>query len=123
MVRESADNKWALPGGLADIGYSAKETVIKEVKEESGIDVVVKRLLAVFDKRMHAHPPAPFYIYKMVFYCEPVSAELKKGFDLLDVQYFDLANLPTLSENRIVKSQIEMCFQKVMNGDCETYFD
>jgi len=123
MVRESIDGKWALPGGWADIGYSAKEVITKEVKEETGLDVMPKKLLAVFDKKMHPHPPAPFYIYKMVFYCEPVSAELKKGFDLLDVQYFDLANLPTLSENRIVKSQIEMCFQKVMNGDCETYFD
>lgn len=123
MVQEGMDGKWALPGGWADIGYSPKEVITKEVKEETGLDIIPKKLLAVFDKKMHPHPPSPFYIYKMVFYCEAISKELKKGFDLLDVQYFDSENLPPLSENRIVKSQIELLVRKVMRGDYETYFD
>jgi hypothetical protein len=72
---------------------------------------------------MHPHPPSPFYIYKMVFYCEAISSELKKGFDLLDVQYFDLMNLPPLSEDRILKSEIELLAGKVLRGDFETYAD
>ena len=123
LVKESADGKWSLPGGWADIGYSPKETVIKEFKEETGLDITVKILLAVFDKRFHAHPPQPFYVYKMVFYCEPTSFELTKGFDVLDVQYFDIENLPELSEDRILKSQIEILYHKVLSSDFQTYFD
>ncbi len=67
MVKESIDGKWFLPGGWGDIGYSPKETIIKECKEETGLDIIPERLLAVFDKKMHAHPPQPFYVYKMVF--------------------------------------------------------
>ncbi|HYH14304.1 MAG TPA: NUDIX hydrolase [Flavisolibacter sp.] len=123
LVKESLDGKWSLPGGWADIGCSPKETVIKEMKEETGIDVTVKALLAVFDKRFHPHPPQPFYVYKMVFYCEPVSFEFNKGFDVLDVGYFALDALPALSEERILKSQIELVYQKVLSSDFQTYFD
>lgn len=123
LVKEGADGKWSLPGGWADIGYSPKETVIKEFKEETGLDITVKILLAVFDKRFHAHPPQPFYVYKMVFYCELTSFELTKGFDVLDVQYFNIENLPELSEDRILKSQIEILYHKVLSSEFQTYFD
>lgn len=123
LVKESADNKWSLPGGWADVGYSPKEVIVKEFKEETGLDVIPESLLAVFDKRMHAHPPQPFYIYKMVFYCKAISSELVKGFDILDVGYFDISNLPELSEERILKSQIELLYKKVIESDGEAYFD
>jgi ADP-ribose pyrophosphatase YjhB (NUDIX family) len=123
LVRESIDGKWSLPGGWADIGCSPKETVVKEFKEETGLDVTAKALLAVFDKRFHAHPPQPFYVYKMVFYCEPASFEFAKGFDVLDLQYFAIDSLPDLSEDRILKSQIELAYQKVMSSDFQAYSD
>jgi ADP-ribose pyrophosphatase YjhB (NUDIX family) len=123
LVQESADGRWSLPGGWADIGYTPKEVVIKECKEEAGLDVAPRALLAVFDKRSHGHPPQGYYVYKMAFYCEAVTFELNKGFDILDVQYFDIDKLPPLSENRILKSQIDLLYQKVMAGDFQTYFD
>lgn len=123
LTQESADGKWSLPGGWADIGTSPKETVIKECWEETGLNVSPAALLAVFDKRLHPHPPQPFYVYKMVFLCEAVSGELKKGFDLLNVQYFDISSLPELSEDRILKSQIELVYKKAIKNDFVAYFD
>jgi ADP-ribose pyrophosphatase YjhB (NUDIX family) len=123
MVRESSDGKWSLPGGWADIGYSPKETVVKEVKEETGLDVRPLHVLAVYDKKMHAHPPQQFYVYKIILYCELLTNEIKKGFDVLDVNFFALHDLPELSENRILKTQIERAYQKITDGDKEADFD
>ena len=123
LVRESADGKWSLPGGWGDIGFSPKETIIKEFKEETGLDVNPKHLLAVFDKKMHPHPPQPFYVYKMAFYCEAESLEVNKGLDILDVGFFDIDKLPELSEDRILKSQIEILYEKVSKGDYRAYTD
>lgn len=123
LAKESIDGKWSLPGGWADIGYSRKEIIIKEIKEETGLDVIPEKLIAVFDKRMHAHPPEPSYVYKMIFYCKAVTSQIHKGFDILDVQYFNISNLPELSENRILKSQIGLLYQKIISSDYETYFD
>ena len=123
LTQESADGKWSLPGGWADIGTSPQETAVKEAVEETGLNIKPIALLAVFDKRKHRHPPQPFYVYKMVFLCEKISGVLQKGFDVLDVQYFDIENLPELSEDRILKSQIELVYKKVMDNDLIAYFD
>lgn len=123
LVQESSDNKWSLPGGWADIGHSPKEIMQKEFKEETGIDIIPKRLLAVFDKKMHPHPTQLAYVYKMVFYCEAASHQIKKCFDVLDVRYFDIDKLPALSEDRILKSQIELVYKKVLLSDLEVYVD
>ena len=123
LARESADGKWSLPGGWADVGQSPKEVAIKEVQEETGLNVTPIALLAVFDKRKHPHPPQPFYVYKMVIYCEATSLNLQKGFDVLDVAWHDADNLPELSEDRILKSQIDLVYKKAVSNDYVAYFD
>jgi len=123
LVKESIDSKWSLPGGWADVGFSPKEVIIKEFKEETGLEIIPLKLLAIFDKKMHAHPPQAYYVYKIIFYCEAISFEMNKGFDVLDVQYFDIGNLPPLSEDRILKSQIELLYKKVLTADFDPFVD
>jgi ADP-ribose pyrophosphatase YjhB (NUDIX family) len=123
MARESSDGKWTLPGGWADVGDTPREAVVKEIFEETGITAKPVALLAVFDKRMHNHPPQPYYIYKMVILCEAVSGELKSGFDMAGAGYFDIANLPELSEDRILKNQVELVYKKAVEGNFVAYFD
>jgi ADP-ribose pyrophosphatase YjhB (NUDIX family) len=123
LVKEMADGKWSLPGGWADVGFSPAEVIAKEVKEETGLDISVERLVAVFDKRKHHHPPQAAYVYKMVFYCKAPQGQLSKGFDVLDAAYFPIDNLPPLSEDRILKDQIELVFKKVIKKDFDPYFD
>lgn len=123
LVREDGDGRWSLPGGWADIGYSPSEGIIKEFREETGLHVVPQRLLAIFDKKMHPHPSHRFYMYKLVFLCKTLSSTIQKGFDVLDVQYFDIDQLPELSEDRILKSQIVLAYRKALAEDAAPYFD
>jgi ADP-ribose pyrophosphatase YjhB (NUDIX family) len=123
LAKESADERWSLPGGWADIGASPRENIIKECKEETGLDVIPERLLAVFDKSKHAHPPQAEYVYKLVFLCRAVTSEFQKGFDVLDVQFFSVNQLPLLSETRILKSQIELVYRLAYDEKAQTYFD
>ena len=44
-------NSWALPGGWCDVNVSVMENTIKEVKEEAGLDVVVKNVIAIQDRK------------------------------------------------------------------------
>lgn len=123
LAQESADGRWSLPGGWADIGRTPSEVIEKEVFEETGLAVKAERLLAVFDKKCHPHPPEPHYAYKFLFGCSLGGGHLTKGFDMLDVAFFDLENLPPLSEVRILESQIRLAFEKWTTGDLLTYFD
>ncbi len=49
LVQRSDSGVWLYPTGWADVGYSAAEVVVKEVEEETGIEVEVVRLIAVLD--------------------------------------------------------------------------
>ena len=41
--------KWSIPGGLVELGERVQETIVREVKEECGLDIEVERLVDVFD--------------------------------------------------------------------------
>ena len=126
MVQEKGDKKWSLPGGWADIGKTPSEVAIGEVFEETGVKITCKCLSAVFDKRMHAHPPQPYYVYKMVFYGElisPAEAVLNPAFDVLNASWFDINNLPPLSTDRILSSQINIIYKNLMDHNFTTIFD
>lgn len=123
MAKESLDGKWSIPGGWADIGSTPSEIVVKEIEEETGIKAEVVRLLAVYDKRMHPHPPAPNYVYKIIFHCRIVGGAMNSGFDILDTNFFSLDKLPELSEERILESQLKDLFQMATSVEPKTYFD
>jgi ADP-ribose pyrophosphatase YjhB (NUDIX family) len=116
MAKESIDEKWTIPGGWADIGDTPTGAVIKEIREETGLDAEVVRLLAIYDKRCHDHPPEPFYIYKLMFLCKITGGNLQHGFDMKGADFFSLNDLPQLSEPRILESQLKQLFQ-LANSD------
>lgn len=121
MVREKTDQKWAMPGGWADIGVSPSENAVKEVWEETGYKVEVKRLLAVWDKRKHDHPPAMEYVYKLNFLCEIVGGDLNPGHETLGADFFEFEDLPELSVDRNTSEQIFKLRELSLSGD--TLFD
>jgi ADP-ribose pyrophosphatase YjhB (NUDIX family) len=115
MVREKIDGCWSLPGGWADIGYTPKEVAVKEIGEEAGLIVEAGRLLAVLDKKCHLHPPTPYYSYKIFILCQVVGGELMQGMETTGVGYFDEANLPELSLDRVTEAQIKLMFDMHRN--------
>lgn len=110
LVKESADGHWALPGGWADVGYTPKEVATKEIYEETGLTVTPTRLLAVLDKRVHAHPPALEYSYKLFVECQKDSGSLRPSHDILDCGFFARNDLPPLSLERVTPEQIALMF-------------
>jgi ADP-ribose pyrophosphatase YjhB (NUDIX family) len=125
LAKEMADGKWSLPGGWADVGYSARETAEKECREETGLDVTAERLLAVFDKKLHPHPPQPWYVYKFIILCrlKDPAQPWQKGFDVLDLGWFDVQDLPPLSEDRILASQVQAVVEQLQQNNLQTIFD
>ncbi|MCH7321592.1 NUDIX hydrolase [Solibacillus sp. MA9] len=123
MVQEKNDDKWALPGGFCDIGLSPSENVVKEIKEESGYDVLPIRLLALLDKNKHPHPPDPYHYYKIFILCEIIGGEATVGIETSNIQFFSEHNLPQLSTNRNTESQIKTLFEFLQTPEKETLFD
>lgn len=123
MVKEKLDDRWSLPGGFCDIGLSAAENIIKEIKEESGYDAVPTKLLAVLDKNKHPHPPEAFHYYKLFIQCEIIGGKPMTGIETSDIKFFSESHIPDLSANRVVESQIKTLFEFSRDPNKETLFD
>jgi ADP-ribose pyrophosphatase YjhB (NUDIX family) len=116
FARERVDQKWSLPGGFADVNYSPKEVAEKEVREETGLEVVATRALAIIDCNKHNFPPGEFHYYKIFILCELTGGELRGSIETLEANFFHFDNLPELSLNRINAEVIEIIKQQIDNN-------
>lgn len=123
LVLEALDGKWTLPGGWADVKLSPSENAVKEVFEESGYEVRAERLLAVYDRDKHPHPPGPFHIYKMFVECRIVGGEPRPSNETLDVRFFPVDDLPELSVSRVTEEEIGRLHTLVSNGEMRADLD
>lgn len=80
---------WILPGGGVDPGERPEEAAIREVKEETGIDVVITRLVAVYT------PINRLTYLTYLFECAPISDTLSTSNETKQVGFFDVKKLPT----------------------------
>ena len=110
LVKEISDSKWTVPGGWADVGETPSEAIAREVVEESGYQVKVTKLLAVYDKRKHLHPPQPFYVYKRIFECEIIGGRPAHSDETNGVEFFGVDELPELSLDRVTPEQVKKLF-------------
>jgi len=100
LVQERMDERWAMPGGWADVGEAPSAMVAREVLEESGLVVVPRRLIAVFDANREGRRLELFHAYKMVFLCEEAGGTLQPGVETLAAEFFPFDALPPLSTAR-----------------------
>lgn len=122
LVKERSDNLWTLPGGWIDVNESPSEAVIRETKEETGYDVSAIKLLALWDKLKHDHPPQWPHAYKCFFYCKIISGEPTENIEIAEQGFFDLNDLPLLSQHRVTEKQIIRLYELVCNSQ-PTQFD
>ncbi len=125
LVRERSDGGWTLPGGWADVGDSPSVAAVREVKEESGYDVVARKLAAVYDRdhERHGHPPMPHHVYKLFFLCEFVGGAAKTSNETDAVSFFPEDQVPPLSLTRVTPQQIAHLFDHHRHPDWPTSFD
>jgi ADP-ribose pyrophosphatase YjhB (NUDIX family) len=123
LVRERVDGGWTLPGGWADVNESPAAAVVREVFEESGYQTRAVRLLALYDRRKHEHPPHPWHIYKIFFQCELVGGAPTTSVETDAVAFFRKDEIPPLSVSRVTAAQLARFFEHARNLSWPTDFD
>src|SRR5918996_107637 len=75
LVQRADSGIWLYPTGWADVGYSASEIAVKEVREETGITCEPLRLIALLDGLRLGFTQVP--LYSLVFLCRTVGGSLQ----------------------------------------------
>jgi ADP-ribose pyrophosphatase YjhB (NUDIX family) len=101
---------WSLPGGLVEASERLEDAVVREVKEETGLNVTADRLATVFERIMPDAAGQCEYHYVLVdFYCSVTGGDLAAGDDSKSARWFHLAELPNLLLTEGTLSVIQLC--------------
>ena len=123
LVQERSDERWAMPGGWADVGDIPSEVAVREAKEESGYDVKPKKVIGVFDANRLGGQLEFFHAFKIVFLCELIGGEAATSYETQDVDFFNFNDLPPLSLNRTNDKHIKEIRAHMKNPQRSTHFD
>lgn len=122
LIQEKADGKWAMPGGWGDIGDTPAETAAREVWEESGFTVKVDKLIGVYDAN-RIQPFEFYHAYKLIFLCTITGGEQTTSIETLAVDFFEMNNLPALSESRTNQRMLDEVFAHVADPLRPAHFE
>ncbi len=124
LLTHENNGTWSLPGGWCDVLESVKTNTIKEVKEETGLDVETVKIIAIQDRNKHNKPVYAYGVCKVFVLCNILGGEFTKNIETTEIKYFSLEELPeNLAEEKTNKEQIEMCFKAFNSEDWQTQFD
>ena len=122
LVRES-DGRWSIPGGWCEYNLAPADNAVKEAREEAGVDVSVKKLIAVHDKNKHNPQPYLFGVIKIFYLCELIGGEFVPNIETSESGFFGLDELPPLSEEKCNEEQVRMCFEACSSENWVVQFD
>lgn len=117
LVRERS-GLWTIPGGWCEYNMSPVDSTIKEAQEEAGLNVSVKRLIAVQDRIKHNTPEYIYGVIKIFYLCESEGGEFSRNIETTERGYFAEDEVPVnLAVEKCSLEQIMMCFEAFKAGD------
>jgi len=123
LVQERTDERWAMPGGWADVGDRPAEMVAREVWEESGIRVVAQKVIGVYDANRTGRPMEFYHAFKIIFLCEITGGELRSSNETLAADFFSFDHLPPLSLHRTNEKHLAEVLAHVRDHTRPAAFD
>ncbi len=89
---------WALPGGAVETGEYLEDAIVREVREETGLQVKASSIATVFERIMRDETGGAEYHYVLVdYFCDVLGGNLEAGDDSAQAEWVPLSELDRFS--------------------------
>jgi ADP-ribose pyrophosphatase YjhB (NUDIX family) len=116
VLHKRVDNdQWSLLGGAMEYGESIEQTIIREVKEESGLDCTVCRLIGVYTDPNHVIAYSDGEVrqeFSICFHCEARTGEITVSDESREVRAFTKEEIAALNLHPSQRIRIDDYFKK-----------
>ncbi len=93
LIRRADNGRWALPGGWAEVGTPPSENALRELREETGFEGAVERLLGIFDNRRLASTN-PYHFWTVLFRVRLIGGAATPSAETTEIAFFGRDELP-----------------------------
>lgn len=90
LLTHENNGTWSLPGGWCDVLESVKSNTVKEVKEETGLDVEAVKIISIQDRNKHNKPQYAYGVCKVFVLCNIIGGKFIKNIETTENQVFFL---------------------------------
>lgn len=125
MIRRVDNDKWSLPGGTLEYGESLEECLIREIKEETGLDIRIKGIQNIYSNPNILIEYANGEVrqeFTTVYKAEKISGELKIDDESKDIQWIPLYEALDLNMAESQRIRIENIINCKITDLWETQF-
>jgi ADP-ribose pyrophosphatase YjhB (NUDIX family) len=110
LLHRRDDNElWSIPGGSMEVGESIRETIVREVKEETGLDVEPQSIVGVYSNPRHVVEYGDGEVrqqFSVCFACKLVGGQLATSDESLEVGFFAPAEIESLPVHDSIRLRI-----------------
>jgi ADP-ribose pyrophosphatase YjhB (NUDIX family) len=116
MIRRTDNDMYSIPGGAQDVGETIGHAVVREVKEETGIDVAPTDLIGVYSDPAHVIAYTDGEVrqqFSICFRAQPIGGELHTSDESSEVKWIDRMELDRLNIHPSIRLRINHGFENL----------
>jgi len=110
LAKRTDNDLWTIPGGTMKPGETIAETAVREVKEETGIDVEVISLVGIYSSPQHVVEYSDGEVrqqFSVCFVCRPIGGELATSDETSEVGYFSPDEIEAMDVHPSIRLRIQ----------------
>ncbi len=110
LQRRSDNDLWALPGGAMEVGEAIKETVVREVKEETGLDVQPEYVIGIYTNPHHVIAFSDGEVrqqFSICFSCTLLDGSIQVSEESTQVAFFAPSEIEHLTMHPSIRLRIQ----------------